>query len=134
MEHEVEISRERTGLGHPEAARLIKKAIHMALSAEGVEEPCLISVMLTDDEGIRAVNREFRNIDRATDILSFPMNELTPGDFDPDNCDRDPETGALMLGERMDSRGYIGCVLMLLAVILAQTGDLLVPPKEENHV
>ena len=42
--------------------------------------------------------------------------------------------GALMLGERMDSRGYIGCVLMLLAVILAQTGDLLVPPKEENHV
>ena len=103
MEHEVEISRERTGLGHPEAARLIKKAIHMALSAEGVEEPCLISVMLTDDEGIRAVNREFRNIDRATDVLSFPMNELTPGDFDPDNCDRDPETGALMLGDMMIS-------------------------------
>ena len=103
MEHEVEISRERTGLGHPEAARLIKKAIRMALSAEGVEEPCLISVMLTDDEGIRAVNREFRNIDRATDVLSFPMNELTPGDFDPDNCDRDPETGALMLGDMMIS-------------------------------
>lgn len=103
MEHEVEISRERTGLGHPEAARLIKKAIHMALSAEGVEEPCLISVMLTDDEGIRAVNREFRNIDRATDVLSFPMNELTPGDFDPDNCDRDPETGVLMLGDMMIS-------------------------------
>ena len=103
MEHEVEISRERTGLGHPEAARLIKKAIHMALSAEGVEEPCLISVMLTDDEGIRAVNRDFRGIDRATDVLSFPLNELRPGDFDPDDCDVDPETGALMLGDMMIS-------------------------------
>ena len=103
MEHEVEISRERTGLGHPEAARLIKKAVHMALDAEGVDEPCLISVMLTNDEGIRAVNREFREIDRATDVLSFPMNELTPGDFDPELCDHDPETGALMLGDMMIS-------------------------------
>ena len=103
MEHEVEISRERTGLGHPEAARLIRKAVCMALDAEGVGEPCLISVMLTDDAGIRAVNREFRDIDRATDVLSFPMNELTPGDFDPALCDRDPETGALMLGDMMIS-------------------------------
>ena len=103
MEHEVEISRERTGLGHPEAARLIRKAVQMALDAEGVDEPCLISVMLTNDEGIRAVNREFREIDRATDVLSFPMNELTPGEFDPAACDRDPETGALMLGDMMIS-------------------------------
>ena len=103
MEHEVEISRERTGLGHPEAARLIKKAIRMALSAEGVEEPCLISVMLTDDEGIHAVNREFREVDRATDVLSFPLNELTPGEFDPEICERDYDTGAVMLGDMMIS-------------------------------
>lgn len=103
MEHEVEISREKTGLGHPEAARLIKKAVRMALDAEGVGKPCLISVMLTDDAGIREVNREFRDIDRPTDVLSFPMNELTPGDFDPALCDQDPETGALMLGDMMIS-------------------------------
>ena len=103
MEHEVEISREKTDLGHPEAARLIKKAVRMALDAEGVGKPCLISVMLTDDAGIREVNREFRGIDRATDVLSFPMNELTPGDFDPALCDQDPETGALMLGDMMIS-------------------------------
>ncbi len=103
MEHEVEISRERTGLGHPEAARLIKKAVHRTLDAEGVHEPCLISVLLTDDAGIRAVNREFRDIDRATDVLSFPMNELTPGEFEPELCDRDMETGALMLGDMMIS-------------------------------
>ena len=103
MEHEVEISRERPGLGHPEAARLIKRAVHRALDAEGVSQPCLISVMLTDDAGIRTVNREFRDIDRATDVLSFPMNELTPGAFDPDQCDRDMESGALLLGDMMIS-------------------------------
>ncbi len=103
MEHEVYVSREKTGLGHNGAAALIKKAVHMALDAEGVDVPCQISVMLTDDEGIRAVNSEFRGVDRATDVLSFPLNELTPGKFDPDECERDLDTGAVMLGDMMIS-------------------------------
>ena len=103
MEHEVYVSREKTGLGHHNAAALIKKAVHMALDAEGVDVPCQISVMLTDDEGIRAVNSEFRGVDRATDVLSFPLNELTPGEFDPDECERDLDTGAVMLGDMMIS-------------------------------
>ena len=65
MEHEIYISRERTGLGHNNSAALIKKAVKMALLAEKIDAPCLISVMLTDDEGIRAVNRDFRGVDRA---------------------------------------------------------------------
>ena len=103
MEHEVYVSREKTGLGHREAAGLIKKAAAMALEAEGVGVPCIISVMLTDDEGIHAVNKEFRDVDRATDVLSFPLNELTPGAFDPDECERDLDTGAVMLGDMMIS-------------------------------
>ena len=103
MEHEVYVSREKTGLGHREAAGLIKKAAAMALEAEGVGVPCIISVMLTDDEGIHAVNREFRNVDRATDVLSFPRNELVPGEFDPEDCERDPETGNVLLGDMMIS-------------------------------
>ena len=103
MEHEVYVSREKTGLGHREAAGLIKKAAAMALEAEGVGVPCIISVMLTDDEGIHAVNREFRNVDRATDVLSFPLNELVPGEFDPEDCERDPETGNILLGDMMIS-------------------------------
>ncbi len=103
MEHEVCVSREKTGLGHHNAAMLIRKAVHMALDAEGVDVPCLISVMLTDDEGIRAVNSEFRGVDRATDVLSFPLNELTPGEFDPDECEQDLDTGAVMLGDMMIS-------------------------------
>lgn len=103
MEHEIYLSRERTGLGHNNSAALIKKAVNMALNAEKIDTPCLISVMLTDDEGIQAVNREFRGIDRATDVLSFPLNELTPGEFDPAACERDLDTGHVLLGDMMIS-------------------------------
>ena len=103
MEHEVYISREVIGLGHNESAGLIKKAINMALDAEGIEVPCIISVMLTDDEGIQTVNREFRGVDRATDVLSFPMNELLPGEFDEELCEHDMDSGAVLLGDMMIS-------------------------------
>ena len=103
MTHQIIVSREKRGLGYPDAAANIKKAVKTALAAEGITEPCIISVSLTDDEGIRAVNREFRAIDRATDVLSFPFNELTPGAFDPDDCERDMESGRILLGDMMIS-------------------------------
>ena len=103
MEHEVYVSREVKNLGHNEAAALIKKAATMALTAEGVDTPCIISVLLTDDAGIHEVNREFRGVDRPTDVLSFPQNELEPGHFDPDDCERDLDTGAVLLGDMMIS-------------------------------
>ena len=102
MDYEIYVSREKRNLGHNNSAALIKKAAAMALCAEGVEQ-AIISVMLTDDEGIRSVNREFRGVDRATDVLSFPLNELTPGAFDPADCETDPETGAVLLGDMMIS-------------------------------
>ena len=101
--HEIAVSREVKNLGHRNAASLIRRAAEKALGAEKVQVPCLISVMLTDEEGIRRVNRDFRGIDRATDVLSFPLNELSPGAFDPELCERDPETGAVMLGYMMIS-------------------------------
>ena len=103
MEHEIYVSRDVKNLGHNNASRLIKQAAKRALDAEGVDVNCIISVMLTDDEGIRQVNREFRNIDRATDVLSFPLNELEPGAFDPDDCERDLDSGAVLLGDMMIS-------------------------------
>ena len=101
---EIYVSREKSGMGHNNAAALIKKAAAMALDAEGVDRPCLISVMLTDNEGIRETNRDFRGIDAATDVLSFPMvNYETPGDFsfleeDSEDC-FDPDSGELLLGD-----------------------------------
>ncbi len=103
MQHVINICREVKNLGHNNSAALIKKAIQMALDAEGVEEPCSIDVMLTDDEGIHAVNLEQRGVDRATDVLSFPFNELVPGEFDPDACEYDFDTETLMLGSMMIS-------------------------------
>ena len=47
------------------------------LAAEGIDFDCEFSLTYTDNEGIRALNREYRNKDSATDVLSFPM-------FDPD--------------------------------------------------
>ena len=103
MQHEIYVSREVKNLGHRNSAALIKKAARMALDAEGVDVPCIISVMLTDDEGIHSVNREFRGVDRATDVLSFPLNELIPGQFDAEGCERDLDTGAILLGDMMIS-------------------------------
>ena len=103
MQHEIAVSREKTNLGHRNAAALIKKAAQQALEAEGIPVSCLISVMLTDAEGIRSINREFRNVDKETDVLSFPLNELCPGNFDASVCERDPETGEVLLGDMMIS-------------------------------
>lgn len=103
MQHEIYVSREVKNLGHNNSAALIKKAVAMALEAEGVDTPCIISVMLTDDEGIHRVNLEFRGVDRATDVLSFPMNELVPGEFDAEECERDMDSGAVLLGDMMIS-------------------------------
>ena len=83
----------------------IRDAVVSALAAEGVALPCEISVLLTDDAGIRQINADMRNIDRATDVLSFPMLELTPG-TPPDGTgedEQDPETGLCPLGDMVIS-------------------------------
>lgn len=93
------LTRSARGLGHPEARRLIMRAAAQTLAAEGITEPCTLSVLLTDGEGIRELNRDFRGIDSETDVLSFPANELVPGAFEPDSCEREPETGGIVLGD-----------------------------------
>ena len=54
---------------------LLRRAILAVLAYEGVEGELEISVTFTDDEKIRVLNRRFRGIDRATDVLSFPLFE-----------------------------------------------------------
>ncbi len=103
MNHEIYVSREVRNLGHNNAARLIKAAAVHALQAEKIDADCIISVMLTDGEGIRRVNREFRGIDKETDVLSFPLNELEPGRFDAALCERDLDSSAVLLGDMMIS-------------------------------
>ena len=58
---------------------LLRRVISAALEAEGMDLPCEINVLLTDDEGIHQVNLDMRGVDRPTDVLSFPMFDLSPG-------------------------------------------------------
>ncbi|SDH42821.1 probable rRNA maturation factor [Pseudobutyrivibrio sp. 49] len=62
-----------------------------------------ISITITDNDGIHAINKEFRGIDAPTDVLSFPMIEYpAPGVFDEIENDDDlfnPETGEVILGD-----------------------------------
>lgn len=80
-------------------AERLEAVITAALEAEGVEIPCEINVLLTDDEGIHTVNRETRGVDRPTDVLSFPMFELEPGVPPEGEAFLDPETGRCPLGD-----------------------------------
>ena len=95
----IQISRSKPNLGYNNAALLIKKAVNNALKAENIDDPCFVSVMLTDGEGIRQYNREYRGADKETDVLSFPLNELTAGKFDKNACETDPGSGLVLLGD-----------------------------------
>lgn len=97
--HDIVVYRQKRNLGYPDAAKFLRHAAKAALKAQGVRDDCVINIMLTDDAGIRAINSEQRGVDKATDVLSFPLNELTEGAFDPAACEADPETERLMLGD-----------------------------------
>ena len=77
MNHEILIDTEVEG-AEP-CAELLRKVIPAALEAEGVPFSCEVDVLFTDDAGIRAINLEQRGINAPTDVLSFPMFQLTPG-------------------------------------------------------
>ena len=83
------------------------KVAEAVLDRTGCPYEAQINLLLTDDEAIHDMNMRFRGIDRATDVLSFPMLSYpAPGDFsfleDEENVDADcfdPESGELLLGD-----------------------------------
>ena len=80
---------------HPytdELRELIIKCCNAALECEEFDEDASVDVTLVSNRKIREYNRDYRNIDRATDVLSFPLGE--EGEYDID-----PETGACLLGD-----------------------------------
>ena len=81
-----------------ELEALLEQVIPAALEAEGMDLPCEINVLLTDDEGIHQVNLDMRGVDRPTDVLSFPMFDLSPGEK-PGEEHEDPDTGLVPLGD-----------------------------------
>ena len=96
--HYIPVTADVPGAASDANCALIRRTIRTALSAEGVTLPCEVDVLLTDDDGIHQINRDMRQVDRPTDVLSFPEFELTPGEL-PGAEDADPGTGLVPLGD-----------------------------------
>ena len=79
MKHKVVIA-DASGGGSFVLRRMIRRAVQAALAAECITLPCRINVLLVDDAAIQKLNQQFRQIDRPTDVLSFPLLQLSPGD------------------------------------------------------
>ena len=87
-------------LKQPLVTAIIRKCIQTTLDAEGISVPCEINVLVTNDRGIRAINNASRNIDKATDVLSFPMFQLEAGNPPQDwKSYLDAETDLCPLGD-----------------------------------
>ena len=80
----------------------LSTVITAALAAEQVAVPCEVNVLVTDDDAIHQINLDMRGVDRPTDVLSFPMFQLAPGEH-PDMEDADPDTGLVPLGDMVIS-------------------------------
>ena len=95
---------EKPSLLNVPVTRNIKRCVEAALDAEGVTALCEINILITDDCGIHGINKAARNIDRPTDVLSFPMFELEPGNPPADwSGYMDPGTKAVPLGDMVIS-------------------------------
>jgi len=71
-----------------ELSQTIEKIIADALTYEGFQKPCEVSVSIVDNEEIHQINKQFRDIDRATDVLSFPLLTFEEGEM-PDLNEKD---------------------------------------------
>ena len=96
--HYIPVTADVPGAARDANCALIRRTIRTALAAEGVTAPCEVDVLLTDDEGIHRINLDMRQVDRPTDVLSFPEFDLAPGEH-PGPEDADPGTGLIPLGD-----------------------------------
>lgn len=96
--HYIPITADMEGAADKRTCALIRRTIRTALAAEGMTAPCEVDVLLTDDEGIHQINLDMRNVDRPTDVLSFPEFDLKPEEL-PAAEDADPGTGLIPLGD-----------------------------------
>ena len=113
MKHKINLVFEQLSLQKFVISRNIRKCIQETLDAEGVNTRCEINVLVTNDAGIQVINRESRQLDKPTDVLSFPMFDLEAGNPPADWSDYlDPDTGLVPLGDM--------CISLERAVAQAQ--------------
>jgi probable rRNA maturation factor len=81
---------------------LLRRAVRLAIKNERLPSPCMADVFLISDSNVRRVNKERRNVDAFTDVLSFPA--LNPGEVPSP----DPDTGRIFLGDILIAAGRTG--------------------------
>ena len=100
MKHKINMVFEELSLRRFTIGAIIRKCISETLKAERISVPCEINVLVTNDAGIHIINKESRDIDRPTDVLSFPMFEFEPGNPPTDWVEyQDPASGLVPLGD-----------------------------------
>lgn len=100
QETRISIENEQTAAPIDEGIfRLLEKVAIACLEAEHFRIGCEINIVLSDDISIRRINREFRNIDRPTDVLSFPLVNMEKGEMLSTEGDYDLDEGLLLLGD-----------------------------------
>ena len=93
MSHKVYITNKQNVVKVPSGLRiLIRRSCHAVLEFEKFEESAEISFTFVDNEQIAELNAQYRNKPQPTDVLSFPLGENNV-------YDRNPETGAVLLGD-----------------------------------
>ena len=98
--NKINITFEGYAMRRPLIAGIIRKCIDIVLIQEKINVPCEINVLVTHDSGIQAINMATRQIDKPTDVLSFPMFELEAGNPPEDWEDYlDPATDMCPLGD-----------------------------------
>ncbi len=75
-------------------SKTIEKIVEDSLAYEGFAKPCEVSISIVDNEEIRKINQQFRGMDKATDVLSFPLLTFAEGEI-PD-CNEKEE---VLLGD-----------------------------------
>ncbi len=83
--------------------QLITKSVGAAIETVKFNLPCHIDVIILCDEEIRKLNLQYRNLDSATDVLSFPIASVSGGIASETLGDIDPENSFLMLGDMIIS-------------------------------
>ncbi len=86
----------------PAVVEQIRRSVLAALEEEGVDVPCMVAVIVTDDEVIQETNLANRGVDSPTDVLSFPMFPMKPGEK-PRADWADPGADQVYLGDMMIS-------------------------------
>ena len=97
--HYIPVTADVPGAANERNCALIRKVIR-------TEFPCEVDVLLTSDESIHQINLDMRQVDRPTDVLSFPEFDLHPGQL-PAAEDADPGTGLVPLGDMVISMEHV---------------------------